>query len=41
MKLGLNMNLQLEVLDVVEAPVELAEAIALVELGIIIGLVVT
>lgn len=35
------MNLQLEVLDVVEAPVELAEAIALVELGIIIGLVVT
>ncbi len=35
------MNLQLEVLDVVEAPLELVEAIALVEFGIIIGLVIT
>lgn len=35
------MNLQLEVLDVVEAPLDAIEAIAILEAGIIIGLIVT
>ena len=35
------MNLQLEVLDVVEAPLEAAEAVALIEFGIIVGMIIT